>query len=44
MAAGLGNVDRYPATRHYFGWWPWNVLELDAQDIALHFGHQDGGT
>jgi len=21
----------------------WNVLELDARDIALHFGHQDGG-
>jgi hypothetical protein len=20
-----------------------NVLELDARDIALHFGHQDGG-
>jgi hypothetical protein len=21
----------------------WNVLGLDARDIALHFGHQDGG-
>jgi hypothetical protein len=29
--------------RHYFGWYAWNVLELDARDIALHFGHQDGG-
>ena len=38
-AAGLGNVDRYTATRHYFGWYAWNVLELDARDIALHFGH-----
>jgi hypothetical protein len=27
----------------YFGWYAWNVLELDARDIALHFGHQDGG-
>jgi integrase len=41
--AGLGNVDLYTATRHYFGWYAWNVLELDARDIALHFGHQDGG-
>ncbi len=37
------NVDLYTATRHYFGWYAWNVLELDARDIALHFGHQDGG-
>lgn len=42
-AAGLGDVDLYTATRHYFGWYAWNVLELDARDIALHFGHQDGG-
>ena len=41
--AGLGNVDLYTATRHYFGWYAWNVLELDARDIALHFGHRDGG-
>jgi integrase len=42
-AIGLGNVDLYTATRHYFGWYAWNVLELDSRDIALHFGHQDGG-
>jgi integrase len=42
-AAGVGNVDLYTATRHYFGWYAWNVLELDARDIALQFGHQDGG-
>jgi integrase len=42
-AAGLGNVDLYTTTRHYFGWYAWNVLELDERDIALHFGHQDGG-
>jgi hypothetical protein len=41
--AGLGNTDLYTATRHCFGWYAWNVLELDARDIALHFGHQDGG-
>ncbi|MGH3337849.1 MAG: hypothetical protein ACRDPL_03320, partial [Propionibacteriaceae bacterium] len=43
LRAGLGNVDLYTATRHYFGWYAWNVLELDARDIALHFGHRDGG-
>jgi len=42
-AAGLGNVDLYTATRHYFGWYAWNVLELDPRDIAVQFGHQDGG-
>jgi integrase len=42
-AAGLGNMELYMCTRHYFGWYAWNVLELDARDIALHFGHQDGG-
>jgi integrase len=42
-AAGLGNVDLYTATRHYFAWYAWNVLELDPADIGQHFGHQDGG-
>jgi integrase len=42
-AAGIGNTRLYDATRHYFGWYAWNVLELDERDIALHFGHQDGG-
>jgi integrase len=44
-SVGLGNVDLYTATRHYFGWYAWNVLDppLDARDIALHFGHRDGG-
>jgi integrase len=42
-AGGFGNVDLYTCTRHYFGWYAWNVLLLDARDIALHFGHEDGG-
>jgi integrase len=42
-AAGLGNVDLYTATRHHFAWYAWNVLRLDPEDIAQHFGHQDGG-
>jgi hypothetical protein len=29
--------------RSIYGWYARNVLELDARDIALHFGHQDGG-
>jgi hypothetical protein len=42
-SAGFGNVDLYVATRHCFGWYALNVLELPAHVIALHFGHQDGG-
>jgi integrase len=42
-AAGLGDMELYVATRHYFGWYAWNVLELDDRDIALHLGHRDGG-
>lgn len=42
-AAGLGNVDLYTATRHHFAWYAWNVLRLDPEDIAQHFGHQDRG-
>ena len=41
-AVGPANVDLYTATRHYFGWYAWNVLELDARHIALHFGHKNG--
>jgi len=33
----------YIATRHYLGSYAWNVPEPDDRDIALHFGHQDGG-
>ena len=42
-AAGLGNVDLYTATRHYFGWYALNVLGLPDHVIALQFGHRDGG-
>jgi integrase len=42
-AAGLGDVDLYLATRHYFGWYAFNVLGLPDHVIALQFGHQDGG-
>ena len=41
--AGLGNVDLYTATRHYFGWYAFNVLGLPDHVIALQFGHRDGG-
>jgi integrase len=42
-AAGLDQVDLYTATRHYFGWYALNVLELDPHVIALQLGHRDGG-
>jgi integrase len=42
-AVGLGNVEMYLATRHYFGWYAWNVLGLEPHVIALQFGHRDGG-
>jgi integrase len=42
-SVGFGDVELYLATRHYFGWFAWNVLGLDPRDIALQFGHADGG-
>jgi len=42
-AAGLGNVELYTVTRHYFGWYAFNVLGLPDHVIALHLGHRDGG-
>lgn len=41
--AGLGDVPLYLATRHYFGWYALNVLELDSAIIAEQLGHKDGG-
>jgi hypothetical protein len=31
------------ATRHWFGWYALNVLDLPPHQIALQLGHQDGG-
>jgi len=42
-AVGIGNVSLYLATRHYFGWYALNVLELPPHVIALQLGHDDGG-
>jgi integrase len=42
-AAGLGDRTLYTCTRHYFAWYAWNILGLTPEDIADHFGHQDGG-
>lgn len=42
-AAGLGNTSLYLATRHYFGWYATNVLELPADVVAQQLGHKDGG-
>ena len=42
-AAGLGQMDLYTATRHYFAWYALNVLEVEPKWTALQLGHQDGG-
>lgn len=42
-AAGLGDVTLYMATRHYFGWYATNVLDLPPHVIAEQLGHRDGG-
>lgn len=42
-AAGLGHTSLYLATRHYFGWYATNVLELPADVVAQQLGHKDGG-
>jgi len=42
-AAGLANMSFYVATKHYFGWYALNVLELAPHVIAEQFGHKDGG-
>ncbi len=33
----------YLATRHWFGWYALNVLEIPPHQIALQLGHTDGG-
>jgi integrase len=39
---GTGWVESlYLATRHFAGWYMWNVLELDADDVATALGHVD---
>lgn len=33
----------YLATRHFWGWYATNILELPAQDVSIQLGHKDGG-
>lgn len=40
---GLGKTSLYLATRHLYGWYALNVLELPPHVIALQLGHADGG-
>lgn len=42
-AAGLADTSLYLATRHYFGWYALNVLELPPHVVAEQLGHKDGG-
>ena len=40
---GLGDMTLYLATRHYFGYYALDVLELEPSVIAVQLGHRDGG-
>jgi integrase len=42
-SVGLGDTHLYLTTRHWFGWYALNVLELPDHVIAAQFGHRDGG-
>lgn len=42
-SVGIGNTPLYLATRHFYGWYALNVLNLEPHVIALHLGHTDGG-
>jgi integrase len=42
-SVGIGNMSLYLATRHFYGWYALNVLQLPPHVIALHLGHVDGG-
>ena len=42
-SVGIGNTSLYLATRHFYGWYALNVLELPPHVIALQLGHTDGG-
>jgi integrase len=42
--AAAGYADTlYLATRHFAGWYMTNVLDLDAEVVAIALGHEDGG-
>jgi integrase len=41
-SVGLGTKALYLCTRHWFGWYALNVLELPPHQIALQLGHDDG--
>jgi integrase len=43
VAAGLDRMTLYLATRHYFGYYALNILELEPSVIAVQLGHRDGG-
>jgi integrase len=43
VAAGLERMTLDLATRHYFGYYALNILELEPSVIAVQLGHRDGG-
>ena len=42
-AVGLGKTSLYVSTRHWFGWYALNILQLPPHVIAEQLGHKDGG-
>lgn len=40
----MPEMSLYLATRHYFGWFAVNVLQLAPHVVAEQLGHKDGGT
>lgn len=40
---GLPDMSLYLATRHYFGWYAVNELQLPPHVVAEQLGHKDGG-
>jgi hypothetical protein len=43
LLLGLPEITLYRATRHYFGWYALDVLELEPHVIAEQLGHCDEG-
>jgi integrase len=36
-------LTQYLATRHHFGWYAFNILDMDAAKVGECLGHKDGG-
>lgn len=43
VRAGLEHLSLYMCTRHFYGWYARNVLDMPADVVAAALGHRDGG-